>query len=153
MFFPYNSIKKARKGGFALALLLLSLLLASCAEAGNAIENQPVKPEAIARFKATPDDAGGDPRQGAIVFAKFPCVSCHAINGSGGGVGPALDKIGLTAASRVAGVTAAQYIYHVLTYPEDASLPNYRNTVMPGFGTSATPPELRDLTAYLLSLK
>lgn len=148
-----SHIKKAAKVGSGLALLLLSVLLVGCAESGNAIENQPVKAEAIARFKAAPDDASGDPRQGALVFAKFPCLSCHAINGSGGGVGPALDKIGTNAANRVAGVTAAQYIYHIITYPEDANQPNYRNSVMPGFATSATAPELRDLTAYLLSLK
>lgn len=133
--------------------MALLFLLTACGASGNAIENQAMKPEVVARFKAAPDTANGDATKGQLIFVKLPCLSCHAIGAGGGGVGPALDKIGTTAATRVPGVTAAQYIYHVLTDPQDANLPDYRNTVMPGFGTSVTPDELRDLTAYLLSLK
>ncbi len=132
-------------------MLLVSLGLVACG--GNAIENQPVKQEAVERFKAAPNDAGGDPNKGALVYAKLPCFSCHAFGGNGGAVGPALDKIGTNAATRIPDVTAAQYIYHILTNPEDASLPNYRNTTMPSFAASATKEELRDLVAFLLNQK
>jgi mono/diheme cytochrome c family protein len=134
-----------------LALLLVGLGLAACTD--NAIENQPAKQEVIDRFKATPDDPNGNARNGAIIFAKLPCISCHALGSAGGGVGPALDKIGTNAATRIPGVTAAQYLHHILTNPEDASLPDYRNTTMPSFATSATKEELRDLVAFLLTQK
>ncbi len=139
---------KLAVAGLFVGLLIFSFILTACS--GNAIENPTIKPEAVERFKAAPDDSSGDVRTGALVFVRLPCLSCHALGGKGGGVGPELDHIGSNAGGRVPGVGAAQYIYHILTNPEDANLPNFRNTTMPSFATSASPKELKDLTAFLL---
>lgn len=133
--------------------LMLVLGLVACGGEGNAIENPPLKSEVTARFKAAPNDAGGDMAKGSQLLARLPCLTCHAIGGNGGAVGPPLDKIGTNAANRVPEVSGAQYIYHILTNPQDANLPNYRNTVMPSFATTISQQELRDLVAYLLTLK
>jgi mono/diheme cytochrome c family protein len=149
--FPLKNLRRILISGCACFLLLL---LAACGNGSdNAIENQPMKPEVINRFKAAPNDPNGDATKGQAVFVKLPCLTCHTLGGNGAGIGPALDKIGTQAGSRVAGVTAAQYIYQVLTNPEDANLPDYRNTTMPSFKASVTSDELRDLVAFLLTLK
>ncbi len=135
---------------FNLLILFSTATLALTGCSGNAIENPPVKKEVIERFKAAPDFTSGDARNGALVFVKLPCLSCHSLAGKGGGVGPELDHIGTNAPNRVPGVTSAQYIYHILTNPDDANLPNFRNTTMPSFATSANEKDLKDLTAFLL---
>ncbi len=147
----FSKSKFSAKLGLFLSGLVL--LLTACGGGGNAIENQSMKPEVIARFKAAPDDTSGDPAKGLAIFGKSPCVSCHAINGNGAAIGPALDQIGTNAAKRVPNVTAAQYIHHILTNPEDANLPNYRSTTMPSFAATLSQQELKDLTAFLLNLK
>ncbi len=47
------------------------------------------------------------------------CFNCHAIGGEGGGTqGPNLEAIGKSAAERVAGLSAAQYLAQSLFQPE-----------------------------------
>lgn len=47
------------------------------------------------------------------------CFNCHAIGGEGGGIqGPNLEAIGKTAAERVDGLSAAQYLAQSLFEPE-----------------------------------
>lgn len=74
-----------------------------------------------------PDDAGwlpylnGDPQAGRKIFfdekSKVQCFKCHAINGDGGRVGPALDRI----ASRRSG----QYIMESILVPSKDIDPQY----------------------------
>lgn len=130
----------------------LLLLMAACG--GESLTNPTPKPDTVKAFLAEPATNSGNPVSGKAAFEKFPCLSCHTLSGSGGtaAVAPALDKIGTTAATRIEGATAAQYIRHMLIKPDDIQLPNYRN-IMPSFVNSATPQELEDLVAYLLTLK
>ncbi len=132
-------------------LFLLILALVAC---GDAYSNPTPNSDSVKGFKAEPATNNGIAANGEKVFYRMPCLSCHTLNGSGGteANAPALDKIGITAATRVASVTAAQYIRHILIKPEDASLPNYRK-IMPGFANSLSTTELDDLVAYLLTLK
>jgi mono/diheme cytochrome c family protein len=39
-------------------------------------------------------DSRGDPDQGKVVLRTSRCVSCHTINGKGGGMGPDLSRVG-----------------------------------------------------------
>jgi mono/diheme cytochrome c family protein len=140
------------KSIISIAFLLISLLLVACG--GESLTNPTPKPDVVKAFQAEPATNNGNPSLGQVAFEKFPCLSCHTLNGSGGtaAVAPALDKIGTTAATRIEGANAAQYIRHMLVKPEDIQLPNYRN-IMPSFINSATPQELENLVAYLLTLK
>jgi mono/diheme cytochrome c family protein len=51
------------------------------------------KPEL--RAVASKDVALGDARHGAVLFANT-CAGCHGANGTGGGVGPALNGSGIS---------------------------------------------------------
>jgi len=132
-------------------VFLLILALVAC---GDAYSNPTPNSDMVKGFKAEPVTNNGNSANGEKVFNRMPCLSCHTLSGSGGteANAPALDKIGVTAGTRVAGVSGAQYIRHILIKPDDASLPNYRK-IMPGFANSLTSTEMDDLVAYLLSLK
>ncbi len=125
--------------------------LAACSE--NALTEKTPQAETIQAFKAEPTTNNGNARRGVQVFGRLPCLTCHTLAGSGDtkATAPSLDKIGINAATRLPGVTAAQYLRHAVTKPEDLNLPNFKN-IMPGFGSSLTPTELEDLVAHLLSL-
>jgi mono/diheme cytochrome c family protein len=70
---------------------------------------------------------------------KYGCQSCHIVGGSGGYVGPPLDKTG----DRL----RPGWIYHWLLNPQ-----KYKpETLEPRAGLSEA--EAKDLTAYLMSLK
>jgi mono/diheme cytochrome c family protein len=135
-----------------MVLVLLILVLTACG--GEGLTNPTPKPEVINSFKAEPVSNNGNSQEGEKIFYRMPCMSCHTYKGSGGtqGVAPALDKIGTNADSRLPGVTAAQYIRHVILKPEDIRLPDMRN-VMPSFANTLKPQELDDLVAFLLTLK
>lgn len=107
--------------------------------------------------------ADGDPLAGRILFESHPeadCLSCHAIGGTGGLKGPDLDG--------VAGRLTAGGLLESLIHPGAKLAPGYGLPQAPGGGPadatesgSAMPPmgavltlrELRDLIAYLLTLK
>ncbi len=107
--------------------------------------------------------ADGDPLAGRILFESHPeadCLSCHAIGGTGGLNGPDLDG--------VAGRLTAGGLLESLIHPGAKLAPGYSQPKTPAEGPadatesgSAMPPmgavltlrELRDLIAYLLTLK
>ena len=140
---------------FLSGLFLISLLiLVAC---GSDITIPVTTPEQVAAFKAEKDLNNGNAANGQKVFTRLPCLTCHVLSSSGqtpttGVIAPPLDKVGTTAATRLAGVSAVQYLRHALVMPNDLALQDYRK-VMPGFGNSLTTQELDDLEAYLLTLK
>lgn len=81
---------------------------------------------------------GGDIERGKQVYASHKCAICHSIAGKGGRVGPALDDAGKN--------SAADRMLAFLTQPTSI---NKRSAMSP---TRGTPEELRDLTAYMMSL-
>src|SRR5690349_16819377 len=105
-------------------------------------------------FQAEPQTNQGDANRGVQVFSRLPCLSCHTFKGSESKQygAPPLDHIAQTAAGRLSGVNAAQYIRHALLKPQDLRVEGYAQ-IMPGFGTSLSSNELDDLIAYLLTLK
>ena len=131
----------------------LSLILSGCGSlSGEALTNPQEKPEVLAAFKAEPLDIKGDATQGGIIFSTQNCLSCHSLQGAGGAVGPPLDNVGREAATREQGVTATQYLHHILLHPSDLHLPGYR-PIMPGVANSLNDQQVNDLVIYLLSFK
>ncbi len=145
--------KKFRQiAGLAWLVFTVGLLLTACAD--DALTNPPVKPAVLAAFQTEPKNIQGDPVNGEKVFNRLPCLSCHNLDGAGqnNGTAPGLDHIGTTAATRLSGVNASQYLHHAVTNPQDLSLPDYHK-IMPSFSSSASPQEINDLVSFLLSLK
>jgi putative heme-binding domain-containing protein len=59
----------------------------------------------------------GDPARGATVYEKTGCASCHAVAGSGGGLGPDLSEIGA--------LRGPVHLRQSLTEPAAAHPPGY----------------------------
>ena len=101
------------------------------------------------------DDSGAtliaaDAGRGQQLYHKHPaaCVLCHALNGQGSAVGPALDKI----ASR----SSAAAIRESLLEPSKVMAKGYEHYLvspMPPMADIFSPQELSDIEAYLQTLK
>ncbi|MGE0144422.1 MAG: PQQ-dependent sugar dehydrogenase [Planctomycetota bacterium] len=91
---------------------------------------------------------GGDAVRGRAIFEQrqdVSCIRCHAVAGVGGTVGPALDKIGAR--------RDAESILRSLVQPMAEIVDGYP-AAMPDVARHAlTPIELRDLVAWLRSLR
>jgi mono/diheme cytochrome c family protein len=106
------------------------------------VELQPVA-------EATP--LAADPKRGELVFLKHPtaaCVLCHALNGQGSNVGPALDGI--------AARKDAAYIRQSLVEPNAVLAQGFeylKVSPMPPMGLILSAQELEDVQAFLHTLK
>jgi cytochrome c2 len=86
-------------------------------------------------------EASGDPVEGSRLFTAKSCAQCHAVGGSGGSAGPALD--GLKRASSPVLMAAATWNHG----PQVAEAMGARGTPWPTFrGT-----ELTDLMAHIVT--
>ncbi len=91
-----------------------------------------------------------DAQRGQQLFLKHPaaCILCHALNGQGSNVGPALDGI----ASR----TTPAYIHESLMEPSKVIAKGYEQytaSPMPPMGDIFSPQELSDIEAFIQTLK
>jgi cytochrome c553 len=91
-----------------------------------------------------------DAKRGQQLFLKHPaaCILCHALNGEGSNVGPALDGI----ASR----TTPAYIHESLMEPSKVIAKGYEQfsvSPMPPMGDIFSPQELSDIEAFIQTLK
>lgn len=104
---------------------------------------------------------GGDPvAQGARLFdqatlgGQAGCKSCHSISSSPFGAGPSLGGIGLTAAERVPGQTAEDYLRQSIVEPNAYLVDDYTRGIMPtGYADNLTEAEIDSLVQYMLSLQ
>ena len=91
---------------------------------------------------------GGDPDAGRLVLqysSTGSCLRCHALEGTGGHAGPALDGVALR--------LDATQLLQALVDPQAEVAEGYgASSAMPAMGPLLTPRELRDLVAYLRTL-
>ncbi len=80
------------------------------------------------------------------------CVTCHSTEPGVQLVGPSLAGIGTTAAERVPGMSAEEYIRQSITDPAAYTVEGFPEGLMPAF-TDLSPEQLDALVAYLMSLK
>jgi mono/diheme cytochrome c family protein len=90
----------------------------------------------------------GDPAAGEQLFAAN-CSFCH---GAQNGTGPALTGMGERAATRIPGMSAADYIHQSIVDPSAYVVSGFPDNVMPkNFGDKFSAQEISDLVAYILT--
>ena len=89
----------------------------------------------------------GNAENGATIFAS----SCSACHGAQDGAGPAVTGIGERAATRVAGMTAAEYLHESIVDPSAYVVEGFADIMPKTFGQQFTDQEINDLVAYLLT--
>ena len=128
-----------------IGLLVLGLGLVGCGE------TEPT-PSADATALAV-----GDPTAGKSLFerdAQPPCTSCHSLEPGFVLAAPSLAHIGAEAGSRVAGVSAEEYLRTSILYPATHIAPGtWDNTMLDTYRSQLSKQEVDDLVAYLLTLK
>jgi mono/diheme cytochrome c family protein len=91
--------------------------------------------------------------RGRQLYRSLGCANCHEPNLFGQRLGPALDHIGLTAATRRPGVSAEEYLRQSILDPGAYVVPGYQDSMPRDLGRDLSPTDLDALVAYLLSLK
>jgi mono/diheme cytochrome c family protein len=98
-------------------------------------------------------DPASDAGKGARLFAAN-CATCHALAEDTLIVGPSLAHIATRAASRVAGLSAEDYIHDSILYPNDYVVEGFKAGAMQqDFGTRLTSEEATQLVAFLMTQK
>lgn len=95
-----------------------------------------------------------------LASGAYPCSGCHALTDLAwtGAQAPNLDNIGSRAATRVAGLSASDYIHQSIREPYAYIVPGYQN-IMPVFSNDPNEPntqympdsDLEAIVAYLLT--
>lgn len=130
--------------------LLTGCLLAGCGG---------VFVEAFVPAVTPPPAVVGDPARGAALFQTSidtapPCSACHQVaqDSHGFNLGPNLWGIAERAETRLAGVSARQYLEDSILRPRAFIVPGFRDMMYDGFANHLSAQDLADITAYLLTL-
>jgi cytochrome c len=83
-----------------------------------------------------------------------PCGSCHqtTAGSSGFAIGPNLSGIADRAASRIAGMSAEDYLANSILDPSSYLVPGYRGMMYNQYGGHFDARDIDDLVAYLMTL-
>jgi len=140
--------------GEALVAYLLSLTSRPPTPTPKPGEPAPT-PAPVATPPPASDLGGGDVDNGKNLFAKQACSACHVIEaGKPATVGPNLSNIGNRAAARRPDHTAAQYLWESIVNPNAFLTSGFGAGIMPqDYGQKLSDQDLKDLIAYLLTLK
>ena len=140
-----ESGSRARVRYFTLALIGL-LLLAACSA-----ERPRIPFEALDLDLA--DAGSGEKLYGQSNNDAPACAACHAIDGVSTGIGNALAGLATVAAERVAGQSAAEYLYWSILRPGQHLVAGYSNLMYADYENSLEAADIADLIAYLLTLE
>ena len=101
----------------------------------------------------------GDPEMGRRLFLEevpgvnAGCRLCHSLEPGVRLVGPSLYGIGTTAAQRVPGLSAEEYLYQSIVEPDAYVVPGFQAGMMPPDARERlTEEQIQDLVAFLLTL-
>jgi mono/diheme cytochrome c family protein len=111
--------------------------------------------EELATPTPGPEEESDPVARGQRVYLDTGCGGCHTIEGlSAGTVGPKQTNIGSVAATRVAGMSAEEYITQSVLDPSAYVVDGYPDNVMPkNYSELLEPNQLADLVAFFLSLE
>lgn len=149
--------------------LFFLLLVAACGAIATPVAKIPTE-VAVALTQTPPSDlvrlAGqtitftpaGDPVRGAQLFSTFnplaatTCSACHRADSDDRLIGPGLLNVATRAASRVPGLSAADYIRQSILDPAAYVVEDYLNIMPKTWGDALTDQDVDDLVAYLTIL-
>jgi glucose/arabinose dehydrogenase len=81
------------------------------------------------------------------------CVTCHSLDPNNDTIAPSLVGLSKRAASRVAGLSADDYVHQSILTPDAFIVPGFSGGVMyPKYAQQLTPGQVDALAAYVLSL-
>ncbi|MBE2238296.1 MAG: c-type cytochrome [Caldilineaceae bacterium] len=116
--------------------------------APSASTGEDLLPAAVADLLKTADAANGE----QLTVANG-CIACHSLQEGVVMVGPSWHNIGAVAATRVAGESAAAYLYQSITEPNAHVVEGFLPNLMPAtYQDTLAPGQIADIIAYLLSL-
>jgi len=98
----------------------------------------------------------GDPEAGRELFITLGCTVCHTISSipeAIGLLGPNQDRLATTAANRVEGLSAEEYIRQSILDPSAFIVEGFFDLMPSNFGDLLSEEELNDLVAFLLTLE
>ena len=94
-----------------------------------------------------------NPANGEQLTVANGCIACHSLQEGVVMVGPSWHNVGATAATRVAGQSAAAYLYESIVSPNAHVVEGFQPNLMPPtYRDTLTAPQLADIIAYLLRL-
>ena len=95
-----------------------------------------------------------DAARGQQLTLSYGCIGCHSLDDSMRMVGPTWHDLKETAAGRVPGQEAAEYLYTSIVRPNAYVVPGYLpNVMVQSYGQQLGEQELADMVKYLLSLE
>lgn len=108
---------------------------------------------------ASSNEVTGDPAAGQVLFetfmaqANFACNTCHLVDSEAQLIGPGLQNVSVRGETRVAGLSAVEYIRQSIMEPSAYVVEGYPDMLMPQvYASIFTDAQIDDLVAYLMSL-
>lgn len=143
-------------GGFVAVFILASLFVRPAepktAEAANGtpapvVSGLPVRGNFTEIVAALP---AGNADSGVKLFTAQGCSGCHGLQKDQRLVGPSFYDLWNTAATRVAGEGAKEYIYHSIVNPNAHVVESYQSGLMPAtYAKTLSEQDVADLLAYI----
>lgn len=122
---------------FIFALLTGALSLAACSAAPAPVATPTPDPFIL---------------QGQAVFTAR-CATCHALVPDTIIIGPSLNGVATRAETRVAGLSAEEYITLSILRPGDYVVEGFNNVMITNLAKEVTSEEMNALVAFLMTLK
>jgi mono/diheme cytochrome c family protein len=95
-----------------------------------------------------------NPSRGQQLTLSNACIGCHALDPNQPMAGPTWYNMGKTAATRVEGQSAQEYLYTSIVHPNDHVVEGFQPGVMiQTYEQMLSAQDLADIVAYLESLK
>ncbi|MBI4297857.1 MAG: c-type cytochrome [Chloroflexi bacterium] len=111
-----------------------------------------VSPQFASEGQASTGASSGERGKAAFFDPGVGCFLCHTVATSGGTRGPDLTHVATVAANRRPGLSVEDYLKESLFSPGAYVVATFDN-IMPPFGDRLSPEQLKDILAYLMSLR
>lgn len=131
--------------------LLVAMLAVTVTACGGDSTSEDTAPQAGDDVAAAVD--GEELFNRTVLANNGGCITCHSLTPDKVLVGPSLADIGVTAADRVAGTSASDYLFESITHPDAFVVEGFVAGRMPGNWTEGlSTEEIAALVDYMLTL-